>query len=769
MKWLKRGALVLLILVVLLASALTAVALFVDPNDYTDEVVEAVREKTGRTLHIDGEIGLSVFPWIGLELNRVSLDNPEGFTDKTFAGVEKLNIKVALLPLFGLEVRVGEVQLLGLTANLERRADGVTNWDDLVEQAAEPAGPEADQSAADETRSEAGEAPAGQDKPSRMALKDFYIGGVDIRDANITWRDAASDTVARIEHFFLETDTLRLGDPAAFEGRFAARNERPKLIAGVEFSGVARANPAAQQYGLEQLQLQVKASGVQVPGKDQTVNLNLRRVSADLSEQTAVVNRLIVKAAGSTARINADAAGITGETPEVDGRFEVNVPSVRELMAYLDMVVPETADENVLGALALETAFSATPEQVALEDLKAVFDDSTLTGGMSVRDFASPAIAFDLTMDAVNADRYLPPAPGERVPAPAESPAPADVPGEPDPEIPLPMDTLRELNVDGAFSLGQLQVMNLKASTLELKVLGEDGVITADPLKLDLYDGGFNGRAIVNVTGEQPAYTADVNLADVQFGPLLDDFMEDGFVEGVADLEASVNTGGERVSELKQGLNGAFEFAVNDGALKGINIAEKLREVRARLRRESYNPPETPKKTDFAELAGAAGIEDGRVQFSKIDVASPLLRASGEGSADLVSEALDLAIDAYLVGTTTGQDGKSRDEVRDIYAPLLVKGTFTEPEIKIDWDKALGRETEAELEAKKKEAEAAVERKKEAARAELEKEKQKARAKREREEAEIERKKKEAEEEARRELERKKEEKKKELLDNLFN
>ena len=67
-------------IIVLLVAALLAVWVFVNPNDYKGKIAAAVKESTGRELNLSGDIKLSVFPWVALELGPASLGNPPGFS-----------------------------------------------------------------------------------------------------------------------------------------------------------------------------------------------------------------------------------------------------------------------------------------------------------------------------------------------------------------------------------------------------------------------------------------------------------------------------------------------------------------------------------------------------------------------------------------------------------------------------------------------------------------------------------------------------------------
>ena len=76
MRILKYLGLALAAVIALVAVLLLAVVLFVHPNDYKDRIARAVKESTGRELTLAGDIKLSVFPWIALELGPAQLGNP---------------------------------------------------------------------------------------------------------------------------------------------------------------------------------------------------------------------------------------------------------------------------------------------------------------------------------------------------------------------------------------------------------------------------------------------------------------------------------------------------------------------------------------------------------------------------------------------------------------------------------------------------------------------------------------------------------------------
>lgn len=120
------------VLIVLIVGAAIIIPLVVDPNDFKPQIAEAVKDKTGRDLSIPGKIGLSVFPWVAIDLGEVSLSNAKGFGDQAFASIQDLSIRVKLMPLLEKKVELDTIVVDGLSLYLSRDASGKTNWDDLA-------------------------------------------------------------------------------------------------------------------------------------------------------------------------------------------------------------------------------------------------------------------------------------------------------------------------------------------------------------------------------------------------------------------------------------------------------------------------------------------------------------------------------------------------------------------------------------------------------------------------------------------------------------
>lgn len=108
----KRGRRLAIALAAVVGTIAIAVVAFVasfDANRYKPELVQAVRERTGRVLAIDGDLSLTLLPRLGLSIGPARLSGPGGRGE--FAQFDSAQIGVALWPLLSRRVVVERVRL----------------------------------------------------------------------------------------------------------------------------------------------------------------------------------------------------------------------------------------------------------------------------------------------------------------------------------------------------------------------------------------------------------------------------------------------------------------------------------------------------------------------------------------------------------------------------------------------------------------------------------------------------------------------------------
>jgi len=595
-------------MVFLLVLAVIAAPMVVDPNDYREEIKQAVKEKTGRDLLINGELSLSVFPWLGVGINQVSLSNADGFKDNYFAQIEQANVKIKLLPLISHQIDVSTIVLKGLTLNLAKNQQGVTNWADL----AKPS-----------TRKAAQETTTPSNKPSGAELAAIAIGGVEIIDANVNWSDASNNESYRVIDLELTTESLSLGKPMAVDLAFTVDSSHPKVTARLELSGDLLINEALNRFNFHNMKLAIDAAGEPIP----------------------------------------------------NGAMQV------------DLASQLTVDLADLG-------------QVKLEPLTISFDDSTLTGFVALENLSKPAVNFNLALDTIDVDRYLP----KQAAVEGSTAKPKAVLASPVASALIPVETIRGLNIDGQFEIGALKVNGLKADQVSLQLLAKNGVLSSEQQVKVFYGGSYSGKTVVDARQQTPKISVKEQASNIDIGPLLQDLTGKSSLSGEANIKANVNTRGNSIAAFKSALNGTASLSLKEGAISGIDVAALMQQAQAVLKGDvSAVSTAGTGSTPFSDMSASAKIMNGLVQNDDLLISSPLINVVGAGSADLVSEKLDYRLTLQRTKALSEAELADTKDLKNLRVPVNVAGTFAEPSIQLDVKAILLATQQEKIEEKKQE------------------------------------------------------------------
>lgn len=689
-KWVSLGFLALMLLVFAIVGVGLAT---LDLNDYKQQIQTQVKAQTGRSLAIDGELGYSLFPWLGITIEQVTLENAKGFGESPFAHVGKAEVHVELLPLLSREISIDVVRLVDLELNLAKNSKGISNWDDLLTAKADD-NPQAD--AEQETSAS-----------SPPAIAGFAINGLEISNANVNWHDQQAKVDAALSAFNLRSGRVELDKAFPLSLSFEMQSRALGLNAKVEGESDVMLSLAQQHYQLNGLSLKMSAKGKALPVKSLQLSLSTD-LDAKMQSQTidakGLAINLIVEddgfkqkeemALSTDAHINLDKqqaslrnvsgnlldAALSGKVditklltaPQVAGQIALDGFNPKASLPRLNIALPATSDQNVLQKLALSLSFQADSKRVDLADLVIQLDDTTLKGKASVANFSKPKIRYDLAVDAIDVDRYLPATTASAQPATPSAPAQAGG----DVVIELPNELLRSLDVVGSLNVGRLKVSQLTMTDLKTPLSIQSGVVRLKNAAAKLYEGTLQSTVVVNAKTATPAFSTTTSLKGIQAGPLLADLIGEDKLAGRGNFQLQINTQGKSVNQLKKGLNGKTSFRFEDGALKGINIGYEVRRAKALLSGQKLSEDDKLKQTDFALLSASAAIKNGVVNNQDLLMKSPLLRIKGAGKVDLPKEYIDYKAKILVSKTSEGQGGAARSELDGLRISLPIRGKF---------------------------------------------------------------------------------------------
>jgi len=593
MKFLKWVLIAAGAVVLLFAGALAFIAATFDPNQYKAQMADLVKDKTQRTLTIEGDIRLMLFPKLGVHLGKTRFS--EFRSERDFATLDDMRVSLALIPLLSKQVVVDQIQLDGLHANLVKHKDGKTNFDDLL------------------GGGEKKQAPVPQEAPARAQgpIK-LEVDGVRISKAGLTWKDEATGAEYVISDFNLKTGRIAPGVPAKFDLEATIRANEPKVDIKSQVGGT---------------------------------------LMADLEKQ-------LFSIAGLTVKLNGKAAGFSGLAAELSG-----------------------------------TVGADLKKQTASADLAMKLDESKIKAKFAVADFAALRSTFDIAIDKLNVDKYLP----------AKEPgATAKTPAGSQPEQPIDFSPIKKLDVAGSVRIGDLTMSNIKAQNVRVDIKARNGRLDVDPLAATLYQGSVKGLASVDANSNRIAVRQ--NLSEISIGPLLRDAIGQDLLEGRGNVALDVTTTGNLVSAMKKALNGTARLELKDGAIKGINLAQSLRGAKSLLtggKRETEQGAAAGEKTDFSELTASFDIKNGIAHNSDFLAKSPFLRLTGEGDINLPGSSLNYVAKASVVASSAGQGGKEMEDLKGLMIPVRAYGPFAALKYKLELGSVLSDTTKQKLEEKK--------------------------------------------------------------------
>ncbi|OHC70041.1 MAG: hypothetical protein A3H93_00885 [Rhodocyclales bacterium RIFCSPLOWO2_02_FULL_63_24] len=657
-----------LAIALLAAGAGLLYALF-DGEKIKDEASRVMLEQTQRKLDISGKLELSIWPDVGIKLGRLTLSEPGG--KEEFLALESARLAVAVMPLLSKQVKVRRVEIDGFKATLVKRKNGTLNIADLL--------------------GGGGEQPkVGADKAASAPLQ-IDIAGIRLANAQFIWRDEKSGSTTTLSALDLASGRVQAEGAKqtlavealslAAKGKsgadaFEVKLEAPKLALAPDKAGGESLSLAARLSGAgRNVAAKLVLSGVE--GNAQALKIGKLALDVDAtSGETALKAHL-------DSPVTADIAAQSLALEKIAG----SVALVNPQMPMKQLKLP------VSGNLRADFA-----HQTAALELATQFDESKIATKLKVAQFAPLALGFDLDIDRLNVDQYLPPATKEDKAAK---------------EGKLDFSALKGLDVNGAIRIGSLQVSKLKLAKLTAKIKIAGGRLDLAPLTLNLYEGSANGSLSLNAAGNTVAIKQ--NLAGVSIHPLLKDFADKDLVEGRGSVALDVTSHGDTVTAMKKALGGSVAVSLKDGAIKGINLAQSLRDLKAKLgaasgkREDATQQAKAGDKTDFSELTASLKIANGVAHNDDLSMKSPFLRLSGAGDVDIGGGQMNYLAKASVVASSAGQGGQGLEHLKGLTIPVRVTGPFENLSYKVEFGSLVSDAAKAKVAEKTQEIRSKVE------------------------------------------------------------
>ena len=658
-------------LITLCIIAVFSLPFIINPNDYKDKISTIVKDKTGRDLSIPGVIKLHVSPKLDMafSLGEIQLGPGPEFSGTPFASSKLAEIKLALWPLLTKkELQINTIDLQGVQLDLIKNRQGKTNWDDLAGTADSQTHPPS------KNRQETSTQP--QDK--NVPILD--IGGIHIRDINVNYLDEQTNTTISLTNFNLDVGHLQedIAFPLSADFTFAFNDNKQPVTATISAGGELSFNLAGKYLTLNNFDLKGVFEGEMFPGERLELAL-LIDADIDAGKEKINLNKLIFSQGEMRAETVLTLNNFS--TPSIAGTITIPEYSPKNHLKKLGITLPEFADVNALNVFSTTLNFNLIGDRFELKDLVLTLDDTTIKANATVSNLKAPSYVLNMDIDQLDLDRYAVQSTSHSGQPEEKSPSSAGV--EPavtatDSKPILPVQLLKELDFNGDVRIHKLKADKLNLSEVQLKTEGKDGLILLQPLGANLYEGSLTVTGVIDVRPEIPAMRLKKTLHKVQLGPMCMDMLGREEFSGQADINVEVATKGLDKEALIKNSNGTLKLSLTDGHIAKLQILQTIRIAKALLDKKIPAPVATTQPTGFATLTASGTLTNGVFVNNDLLAESDLMKVTGKGKVDLVTEQVDYLLTVYLTDRIERDQDTGLVALGNMSIPYHVKGNFAE-------------------------------------------------------------------------------------------
>ncbi len=699
-------------LVVLIIIAAVLIPILVDPNDYKEEITQQVYQKTGRTLTIEGDIDIAIsLPLsIALELGNIHLSNAEGFAETPFAKMQGASLYVSIMPLLNENrLEVGEIKLSNLELNLIKNKQGITNWSDLS------ANKEVTTDKKESSSTNAPSANSTKTTADKTTMPEIHIAGLNIENAQIIWIDEQANQTIRLSKTNITISELIEDNPFKLKLSTHIEAHNPEISGDFTLESNPIISLSKQLFQLPDTTLSLDLIGKTLPG-----GANKTQLKGDIifngESQTLDIKKM---------KLNSYDMAINGlfhadkldSTPQYNGQISIEKFSPKTLAASLGMTIPKMKEANALNTADAKITFKGADNKITISSLEANLDETSLKGNASISNFKKPLYGFDLTLNQLNLDYYAlanlekstntetttvktqtTSAPSKNVSKINSNSSAKKSSSKTNKTAPIfPLETLRQLNLDGKLSIAQFIASGAKMSNVIIILKADKGVVKLAPLKANLYDGSINLKATIDARNKTPKLTIVNELKNVQIGDLLQDTTGSQEFTGAGNISSNITTAGNDKDTIIKNTNGTSKFLITDGHIKKLDILGTIRKADALLKGKTLPSTEQDNNTKFTDLKGTLKIKNGVIHNNDLSSKSPLMVLTGEGYADFPKEYADYTLKVKLLNSVKIDDNTQGSDYKGKEFPYTIKGKFSELSESADISKVLEQEVKKKV------------------------------------------------------------------------
>jgi AsmA protein len=610
-KWFKRGTLILAIIPILLFLGFAGAVSLIDFNQYKPQIEQKVTKVTGRDFKITGAVEVSILPFM-FNVGQMYLRNSEGFTEENLLTIREVQIELSLKSLFlDKEISVISLELIEPKLHLIKTETG-DNWSDIqlisqwlptlpglsrspsLANLIDPLSRENHPQTASEWFDTLERVQVSSSKSEGLKPSfDWAFDSLVIREGELQLENQIAGHLAKFSDVNILTFDVIKGQPFDVSSEFTYQHSPSLKTYDFHLNTTLEIRNHFQQWiltnwdGLFRFNLPVEDN---VPA----IRLTTSGERFELDLQTQNINVVKAKLAGLDAELTFSFSGLFGTPSALGGSVDLKGLNFKQWAYHLGLPLPIFVEEKALTEGNGQFEWQWDGQKLLLKEVQLQVDQTQLKGSVSYQIGEEPALEFDLSLDQLNLNNYLAeykPEDSPKKTSPAERIRPGQInleTAQKSPEampkassvyylpVGLPIESLRNLTASGQLKINQLKARDFRASSLQVMLQAEQGILSFAPLDAKLYQGQLRSKLILDVTQETPNYhwKGRLNQMDLQmaFASTVDNPLLDGVMSSRFDLQSK----GVSNKTLKKNLNGLFSSKLEQVKIEGLDVNQLL-------------------------------------------------------------------------------------------------------------------------------------------------------------------------------------------------
>lgn len=639
-----------------LALLLVAVNLVLSADWVEARVAVRIKEQTGRDLAVNGSTRLLFTPGPHIVISDAKITDPNAQAGTADLTIAELKVDLNFSDLFSRQIDAERIVLVRpvFTVRLGEGAE-VMRWGDAREPQKRRRFARAQMSGAE-----------------RRLLRDVRLKDMRIQDGTVVIvYDGDESDEKRIEHINARLSLPTITAPLIGSGTLDWKDQAVDFSFEVTTPADLRAKrPASLQLALETGAIAARFDGTFATAPDFVGRGKLSAKAHSIPSVLAWMRESpAVSSAIGDGELASDVSWTKGEIALRNARFALEHTSGQgEAVIALRRPRPHIRAALAIDHLDLNPFLDGAessktePAEVDPKAADPAPSESRTQRPRPTRDW------FSNTADEV--EQPVAPPPSLAEPVPLETNAPSAPPEPSRVAAPAAFDADVNLNIR------KTRVGELDIGPSSLGIAFRNGVMDAKLGGMELYGGHASGKLTVDAAKPIPTFSGNLRLDAVQAKPFLTDAAQFGMISGRTKLNLTVSGAGEDVDAIKSSLNGRGSFVVTEGAIEGIDVTAFI----SALGKGDFDFRQGPDaQTGFSDLGGSFVLADGTARTNNLQMVSPLLKVSAEGTVNIPQGNLDILAKPEIIAGPEGRGGAN--DLAGLTVPVRIEGPLDDPRI----------------------------------------------------------------------------------------